>query len=101
NLSVFLSSTISCYYSITYTQYKALQVAGFGDVEEHWMILRRSAVFEYAKRLVGVSGGVGHDFEEVRRADVVRTGTGDKNPSRPEHLHGTQVKFLVTTHSFF
>src|SRR4029077_547735 len=101
NLSVCLSSIISYYYSITYTQYKALQVAGFGDVEEHWMILRRSAVFYHAKRFVGIASGAGHDFKEVRSPNVVRAGAGDKNPSRTQHLHGAQVELLVATQSFF
>ena len=65
------------------------------------MVLRRSAVLDYAQGLVGILGGVGYDFQEVRGADVEGAGAGDKNPSRPQHLQGTQVELLVAAEGFF
>ncbi len=64
------------------------------------MVFSSSAVLHHPQGLVGVLGGIGYHFVELRRADVERAGTGDQNPSRPQHLHGTQVEFFIAAQGF-
>jgi hypothetical protein len=51
-------------FSFTYTRYDALQVGGFGDIQQHWVVLGLAANLDQPQRPVGVEGG-GQHFEEI------------------------------------
>src|SRR5580658_9193069 len=99
-MSLLLSTSVYCYFSIAYTQYQALEVARFRHIQQNWMVFRCPAVLNDPQRFVGILGGVGHHFEEVGGADVEGAGAGDQNPSGAQHFHGSQVEFLVTAERF-
>jgi hypothetical protein len=95
-----LSTILYRYFSIAYAQYQALEVAGFGHIQQDWMIPGGSALLYHAQRFVGILGGIGYDFEEVRSADVEGAGAGNEDSSGTQHFHGTEVEFLVAAQGF-
>ena len=61
------------------------------------MVSRLPAVFRDSKISVDIAGGNGHNFEELRRADVIRAAASDQDPSGTKHLEGAQIELFVAT----
>ena len=39
----------------------------------------------------------GNYFQELRRADVIRTGTADQHSARTQHFQGTKIQFFIAS----
>ena len=75
--------------------YDALQVGSFWDIQQDGMVFGLSADLDQAQGAVGVKGGVGEHFEEIRLADVIGAGAGDEDSARAKHFQGAKVEFFV------
>src|SRR5208283_2938746 len=86
---------VSCFFSMYYIGYDALQVGRFWHVKEDRVVLRLAALLEDAHlaACVGCSGAK-HPLE-FGFADVERAGAGDEDASGPQHLQGAEVELLV------
>ena len=90
-----MSTIILCLFSSAYRCNNALQIGGFGDIQQNGMVFGLSANFDQAEGAVGVKGGRGEHLEEVLLADVIGAGAGDEDTAGTEHLEGAEIEFLV------
>jgi hypothetical protein len=90
-MSVALSTTISNLFSITYIGHNALQILGFRDIQQDWVVLGLSSAFDDPQAPVNVAGRLCHNFKVLDGTDVIRAAAGDEDAARPQHLERPQI----------
>src|ERR1039457_2072714 len=94
-MSVLLSTTLLCLFSLAYSRNHALQVGRFWDIQKNGMVFSLSADLDQAEGAVSVEGSRGQHLAETGLTDVVRAGAGDEDAAGAEHFQSPKIEFFV------
>src|ERR1700730_5798921 len=94
-----MSALLSIYYyvvlSVNYGENQALQIGGFGNIQQNWMIFSLSPDFHKPQGAVGIASSFSEHFKEKGLADVERTRASNQDPAGAKHLKRAQVELFV------
>ena len=60
------------------------------------MILSLSPTFYNSDGFMYILRGLGDDFQELRLADMMRTGASDQDPAGLQHFQGAKIQFFIS-----
>src|SRR5216683_4636744 len=94
-MSALLSIYVFLSFSVDYGENQALQIGGFRNIQQNWMVFSLSSDFHKTQGAVGIPSGFCEHFEEKGLADVERAGASNQDSAGAKHLERAQVELFV------